>query len=317
MMGALLMAVLYVGLVYMSNEYGRAATSGPSALAVPQGLPEVPPANGLAASGLAELRARAGHDVPALRPEPTMASVRADADTTSTPARTMSGMPRGAGQPSAPDKATQPLASRGGDPARSSPSAPAAVMPVATVQSYAPPLQPPARSEPMLTPALSIRSGTASATAGTTTPTSPAMQERQVASMPAADAEPVRAASSHALSGADLERLLDRYIYFYERGDINGFMSLFDDAARTESGGKMKIRQEYERFFQATQYRRLELTIPPVAEGVDAYVGKVPFRATVKRQSESQVGVFTGALYFEVEKRQGRAMITTLFFTLG
>jgi hypothetical protein len=169
----------------------------------------------------------------------------------------------------------------------------------------------------MLTPALTIRAGAGAASASTVTPSGTAAQDRQAAAVPAPDAEPVRAPAPHVLTGADLERLLDRYIYFYERGDINGFMSLFDDAARTDSGGKMKIRQEYERFFQATQYRRLELAIPPLAEGVDAYVGKVPFRATVKRQSESQAGVFTGALYFEVSKRQGRAMITTLFFTLG
>jgi hypothetical protein len=109
--------------------------------------------------------------------------------------------------------------------------------------------------------------------------------------------------------------LFARYVFYYERGDITGFMSLFDDSARSASGDKSKIRQDYENFFQSTQFRHLELNPPNWRGGSDAFVGKVPFKATVKAANDAQAKVYTGALYFEVAKRRGGAMITALFYS--
>ncbi len=119
----------------------------------------------------------------------------------------------------------------------------------------------------------------------------------------------------HKLSPDDLEKLFARYVFYYERGDIGGFMSLFDDDARSASGGKSKIRQDYANFFKSTSTRQLELTQPSWGGGGSAFIGKVPFRATIRNLNETQNKVFAGSIYFEVEKRKGSAVITALFYT--
>jgi hypothetical protein len=130
---------------------------------------------------------------------------------------------------------------------------------------------------------------------------------------------PVKVADEpdNRLTAYDLGRLFSRMSAYYERGDLNGFMALFDEGARAEVGGKRQIRQDYDNLFRATDSRRLELGHVNWAGSGDAFIGKVPYRAMVKGKSDDNGRISTGMLYMEVVKRAGEARITALFYTVG
>lgn len=130
-------------------------------------------------------------------------------------------------------------------------------------------------------------------------------------------AEPPAKPDVRQISILELENLLFKYVLNYERGDVTGFMTLFDESARSGSGGKTKIRQDYERFFMRTQMRNLDFGQPNWKGTGDTYTSKIPYRVTTRLNGESEVKLYTGVLYFEVSKRDDKVAITALFDSSG
>jgi curved DNA-binding protein CbpA len=115
----------------------------------------------------------------------------------------------------------------------------------------------------------------------------------------------------------ELDKLLFRYVLFYERGDITGFMSLFEEGARANPGGKAKIRQEYERFFKNSQLRNLDFGPANWKVGADSSTAKIPYRVTIRSKGDSENKVFSGVLFFEATKRGNDLLISALFDSSG
>lgn len=115
----------------------------------------------------------------------------------------------------------------------------------------------------------------------------------------------------------ELEKLLFRYVMYYERGDITGFMALFEEGARANAGGKAKIRQEYERFFKNSQMRNLDFGPANWKSGADISTAKIPYRVTIRSQGDSEAKVFSGVLFFEATKRGNDLLISALFDSSG
>lgn len=123
--------------------------------------------------------------------------------------------------------------------------------------------------------------------------------------------------NDNRLTEYDLGRLFTRLSNYYERGDLQNFMALFDESARAEVGGKRQIRQDYDNLFRATESRRLEIGHANWSGGGETFIGKVPYRAMVKNKGDDAGRISTGVLYMEVTKRGSEARITAMFYTVG
>jgi hypothetical protein len=108
--------------------------------------------------------------------------------------------------------------------------------------------------------------------------------------------------------------MLQRFVADYEAGDLNGFMRLFSEQARTnERVGRNEIRQDYLKLFQNTDTRRMQLQGVTFNVDNNQAQGLGNFNVKVQRKGESEVRVYTGSLSFSIEKQGQELRITRLY----
>ena len=265
--------------------------------------------------------------------DPPPAVAESAPETSEAPARTESapatapeeqrGQPSGEASRSRaqPEVPTQP---RQGPPAARAP----AVTPPASGEPRRPATAestpPPANQAPATTGASPAREEPASAE--TAPPASP--PEAEPAPPPAepeqrtqlATARPPRSAASpqpepaQQISRDELVSLVERFASVYEAGDLEQFLGMFADNARTnDRTGRDGIRKDYQALFSSTDLREMNLgQLSWEVNGNQAY-GWGEFDVTVRRQNDREQFTYTGSLTFVVEKVNGRLRIVRLF----
>jgi hypothetical protein len=99
----------------------------------------------------------------------------------------------------------------------------------------------------------------------------------------------------------------------YGRGDLDGFMALFDPEARNETGGRTKIRSDYADLFATTQSRNLAISGVNWVERNGIWHGQGNFQVTVQRRDESVVRRYNGVIRLEVAADGTRPLIRGIF----
>lgn len=129
---------------------------------------------------------------------------------------------------------------------------------------------------------------------------------------PTASLSPPPARRSVSLD--DLAKLVAQFSSEYEKGDLERFLSLFDEGARVEGGGKDRIRSDYADLFRTTQARQLVIwDMKWWAEG-ELYRGEGQYRAKVQRQGEEASRSYTGKIRIEaVAGPGGNARVKGLY----
>jgi DNA-binding response OmpR family regulator len=129
------------------------------------------------------------------------------------------------------------------------------------------------------------------------------------ASAPAPSAPPV-----NRISRDELASFLRRFVSIYEAGDLDQFLGLFADNARTnDRTGRKGIREDYDTLFRATDLRQMKLgEISWEIEGNQAY-GWGDFDVTVRRLNDQETYVYTGSMTFVLEKNDGRLRVVRLY----
>lgn len=107
---------------------------------------------------------------------------------------------------------------------------------------------------------------------------------------------------------------MQRFASVYEAGDLEQFLSLFAEDARTnDRAGRDGIRKDYAALFGSTDLREMNLgELNWEVDGTQAY-GWGEFDVIVRRQSDRQQFAYTGSLTFVVEKVDGQLRIVRLF----
>lgn len=113
------------------------------------------------------------------------------------------------------------------------------------------------------------------------------------------------------------DTLLVQMAEAYERGDAQDLMDIFDDAVRTNAGGRAETQRDYEALFRSTDLRYLKLdNISWSGEG-DMLKGQGKYRMTQMRKGESVLKTQSGAMRIELVRRGRSVLISTLYLTSG
>lgn len=163
--------------------------------------------------------------------------------------------------------------------------------------------------------------GTTAAAEVTTQPEVPRPAAPQAAPQPAApQPAPAPPAPSEPLPDPNpvvpREELIDlvaQLSTLYERGDLEGFLALFDEGARIERGGKARIRTDYDDLFRSTDARQLhiwDMNWTPVGEMVR---GEGNFQAKVVRKGENSPRIYTGRIRLEAIEGNGTVRLRGMF----
>lgn len=189
-------------------------------------------------------------------------------------------------------------------PALAAPSKPA---PATSVTAPAPAAPPPvklARAERNRTDAPAQSSAPAPAPAAPAA--APPAEAVAAATVPAPQPAPAPPAG---LSETELAKLVARLSERYASGDLESFMALFDDAARSEAGGKAHIRNDYENLFRNSQQRSIVIWGMDWRQNGDQARGEGSFQARVLRNGESAARTYTGKISIEAVWRGNTALI--------
>jgi hypothetical protein len=123
--------------------------------------------------------------------------------------------------------------------------------------------------------------------------------------------------SPPAISDRELESLLGRFVASYEQGDLESYVALFDDRARTsDKRGKLAIRKDYETLFSSSQNRQFSLkNIRWTREGESAR-GEGRFALRIRAQNEQEFKAYSGTVRFELVKLENKLSIKGFFHDL-
>ena len=154
---------------------------------------------------------------------------------------------------------------------------------------------------------------TAAATAESATDPRGVAPDSQVATIgpPRAEAPPI---PSTKLTKAELASLVNRFVFVYQAGDIQQFLSLFDDNIRTnDRSTKAGLREDYEELFRSTAMR--QMVLGDIAWDIKdrQAEGAANFEVRVRRANDDELKVYQGSLTFHVEKVGGRIRIIRMY----
>ena len=154
----------------------------------------------------------------------------------------------------------------------------------------------------------------------------PPQGDKQVASpdssetLPAtniASASPRAAAEQRTpdkITVGELSAMLRTFIAGYETGDLNRFMGLFAEEARTnERKNRAQIRKDYENLFLSTAMRRMVLQDLSWELKGNRALGWGNFDVKVQSKGEQNVKTYSGSLAFQIERRGQAIRITRLY----
>ncbi len=116
------------------------------------------------------------------------------------------------------------------------------------------------------------------------------------------------------ISQAELVSLLKKFVFVYEAGDINQFLSLFDRNVRTnDRSTKEGLREDYEGLFNTTDMRQMVLGNVNWELRDNKADGWGNFEVKVRKKGEQTIKAFNGSLTFHVVKNDGRLLIRHLY----
>jgi hypothetical protein len=299
-LGATALFIVVVGVIFYINRVSPKPTPYPTEVA------KIESASGSETSASAILRA--GGDVPA----PVEATNNSGARAPTT----------GGAKPTEPvvkPKAETPVAGvRGATGTQVAPAPAKAPEPAA--QRVATATAPAPRSpEAGAAPAVAAAAATVAAAAVDQAAASPADQPEQVAAAAAPRAmDPAPAAapkpSPNRISEAELTTLLRKFAFTYEAGDIETFVSLFDNDVRTnDRASKAGLREDYESLFRNSINRQMLLGNVSWEISDKQANGWGNFEVRIKRAGDEDVKTYKGSLTFYVEKIDGRLRIKRLY----
>lgn len=120
--------------------------------------------------------------------------------------------------------------------------------------------------------------------------------------------------SSTKLTKAELASLIKRFVFVYQAGDIQQFLSLFDDNVRTnDRTTKAGLRKDYDDLFRNTSMRQMVLGDISWDIKDRQAEGAANFEVRVRRINEQEVKVYQGSLTFHVEKTNDRIRIIRMY----
>lgn len=99
----------------------------------------------------------------------------------------------------------------------------------------------------------------------------------------------------------------------YRRGDLEGFLALFDDNAHIEGGGKARIRTDYDALFRGTRARELRIADLQWVRDGEVFRGEGSFQARVVRQGEDTERTYQGIIRLEAIAGNGTARLRGMF----
>ncbi len=112
----------------------------------------------------------------------------------------------------------------------------------------------------------------------------------------------------------ELSAMLRTFIAGYETGDLNRFMGLFAEEARTnERKNRAQIRKDYENLFLSTDMRRMVLQDLSWELKGNRALGWGNFDVKVQSKGEQNVKTYSGSLAFQIERRGQAIRITRLY----
>jgi len=154
----------------------------------------------------------------------------------------------------------------------------------------------------------------------------PPQGDKQVASPDSAETLPATNIASASPGAAAEQRMPDKitvgelsamlrtFIAGYETGDLNRFMGLFAEEARTnERKNRAQIRKDYENLFLSTDMRRMVLQDLSWELKGNRALGWGNFDVKVQSKGEQNVKTYSGSLAFQIERRGQAIRITRLY----
>jgi hypothetical protein len=182
----------------------------------------------------------------------------------------------------------------------------------------------PRRPEAGAAPAVAAAAGAAVAAAATAdpataSPVEPSEKTEQVAAAlapRAVDPAPMAAPrpSPNRISETELTTLLRKFAFTYEAGDIETFVTLFDEDVRTnDRASKAGLREDYESLFRNSINRQMLLGNVSWEISDKQANGWGNFEVRIKRAGDEEVKTYKGSLTFYVEKIDGRLRIKRMY----
>ena len=111
----------------------------------------------------------------------------------------------------------------------------------------------------------------------------------------------------------ELRVLLQNFVTSYNRGDIEGLMSLFSQEARTNDRTNIsEIRQDYTQLFQTTKSREIVLRDVNWQFTANRAVASGLFEAKIQPITDRQINIYRGKIRIAVTKYEGGILITQL-----
>jgi hypothetical protein len=137
-----------------------------------------------------------------------------------------------------------------------------------------------------------------------------ALAPRAVDPLPMAAPRP----SPNRISETELTTLLRKFAFTYEAGDIETFVTLFDEDVRTnDRASKAGLREDYESLFRNSINRQMLLGNVSWEISDKQANGWGNFEVRIKRAGDEEVKTYKGSLTFYVEKIDGRLRIKRMY----
>ncbi len=120
--------------------------------------------------------------------------------------------------------------------------------------------------------------------------------------------------AARAITRAEVRAMLRKFVASYEAGNLNEFMNLFSEQARTnERVNRDGIRQDYVSLFRTTAMRRMELRDVTWNLANNQAQGLGNFNVQVQKKGEGEVRTYTGSLSLSIEREGQELRITRLY----
>jgi hypothetical protein len=120
--------------------------------------------------------------------------------------------------------------------------------------------------------------------------------------------------SPNKVTQPELSSLLRKFVSVYEAGDIDAFLTLFDDDVRTNDRfSKAGLREDYEGLFKSTTMRQMVLSAVTWEVTDRQATGWGNFEVRVRNVGDEDTKIYKGSLTFHIEKTDGRLRIKRLY----
>lgn len=120
---------------------------------------------------------------------------------------------------------------------------------------------------------------------------------------------------SSRISAESLNRLLTAMTVAYEAGDIEKFMGLFANNAKTNDRATVSgIREDYVGLFANTTFRKIDFKNMKWRWDESAMRGEGKYEVVVLAKGKEQKDIYRGTLWMHVERHEGKPRITYFAF---